>query len=221
MQGSAKRAITLFPKALQGFDVSKPLAIPKDGVVFRQGDRADALFYVISGRIRYSVSRPDGKDAMLFVFGEGDIFGERCFDPRGRRFGTACALTDATLVRIPCKEVQSRLLTDAQLGKFLLDKMLDRAHEYEEVLVLQLLDNTERRLASMLLRLAGFYTSRHKAFRVIEGISQSQLADMVGTTRPRVNGFMTRFRRLGLITYADDRITVNRSLADVVAYRRT
>jgi CRP/FNR family cyclic AMP-dependent transcriptional regulator len=112
--------------------------VKKDETIFHQGDRADALFYLISGRIRYSVSSPSGKDAMLFVFADGDFFGERCLTERGSRFGTACALTEAVIVRLDKKEAHSRLLRDQAFGELLFSKMLERAHEYEEVLVLHI-----------------------------------------------------------------------------------
>jgi CRP-like cAMP-binding protein len=195
-------------ECLDRFRSRQTMAVKRDGIIFKQGEPADALYYLIFGRVRYSVSNPTGVDGMLFVFSEGDVFGERCLNERSKRFGTACALVDSVVMRLESQEVRDRLTEDPAFGKFLLGKMLDRTHEYEEVLLLHLQNNSELRLASVLLRLAGYFSNRNKPLNVIRGISQSQLADLVGTTRPRINVFMNHFRRLGLIAYNEDEIEV-------------
>lgn len=216
MKEAAKRDLEVLPKFLDFFESREIFRVKKDEIIFHQGDQADALFYLIAGRIRYSVNTKDGKDAMLFVFSDGDFFGERCLTERRKRFGTACALTEAVVMRLDKREAQDRLLRDPAFGEFLFSRMLDRAHEYEEVLLLHLVTNSELRLASVLLRLAGYYVAHRLSPDPIRGISQTQLAEMVGTTRPRVNIFMNKFRRLKLIQYNDDEIVVKPGLIKMV-----
>ncbi len=201
------------PKVLQSFSSRKLLNVARNEAVFSQGARADALYYVVSGQIRYSFTSPSGKDAMLSVFSEGDFFGQRCLTPHGRFFGTAFALTDSIVLRLSAEEARTRLREDQHFGALLFANILQRTHEYEEVLTLHLVDNSEQRLASILLRLAHHSNSRDGALKPIFGISQSQLAEMVGTTRSRVNTFMNRFRQQGFVTYSEDEIVVRPELA--------
>lgn len=204
------------PRVFQNFSSRKLLNVAKSEVVFSQGARADSLYYVVSGQIRYSFTSANGKDAIICVFSDGDFFGERCLTNQSRFFATASALIDSVVLRLSCEEARTQLREDSNFGALLFANVLERTHQYEEALALHLVDNSEHRLASILLRLADHHKRRDGSLKPIFGISQSQLAEMVGTTRSRVNTFMNKFRQLGFVTYTEDEIVVRPSLANVL-----
>jgi CRP-like cAMP-binding protein len=204
------------PKIFQSFSSRKLLNVAKNEALFSQGARADALYYVLSGQIRYSFTSANGKDAIIFVFSEGDFLGESSLNPHSRFFATASVLTDSTVLRLSGEEARNRLREDPNFGALLFANVLERTHQYEEALALHVVDNSEHRLASILLRLADHNKVRDGSLKPIVGISQSQLAEMVGTTRSRVNTFMNKFRQLGLVTYTEEEIVVRPNLANIL-----
>jgi CRP/FNR family cyclic AMP-dependent transcriptional regulator len=216
MRSPSPTSKAVLPRVFQDFSSRKLLNVAKNEVVFSQGARADALYFVVSGRIRYSFTSANGKDAIICVFSDGDFFGERCLTSHTRFFGTASALTDSVVLRISCDEARTQLREDSNFGALLFANVLERNHQYEEALALHLVDNSEQRLASILLRLADHRKNRDASLKPIFGISQSQLAEMVGTTRSRVNTFMNKFRQLGFVTYTEDEIVVRPNLANIL-----
>lgn len=185
--------------------------------VFWQGDPAEAVFFLRKGKVKLSVSSDQGKEVIVAVLESAEFFGEGCLAGRNVRLGTATAMTDCSLVRID-KTVIARLLHEQhEFSELFVKHLLSRNIRYEEDLVDQLFNSSEKRLARILLLLAHFgKESRTEA--ILPGISQETLAQMVGTTRSRVSHFMNKFRKLGFIEYSDSRLTVNSSLLTVVLH---
>jgi CRP-like cAMP-binding protein len=182
--------------------------------IFRQGDAADALFLLLRGRVRLSVTAPNGKEATVALLSPEELFGEQCLLERQTRSVSARAGSDTAVTKILAATVTSWLEEDRQLAKFVLERMAARLARYEESLVHHIVSNSERRLARVLLQLARYQGKSTKP-KVIEDVSQELLAEMVGTTRSRINGFMTKFRRLGYVAYSGNRIVVHPSLIRV------
>jgi len=182
--------------------------------VFRQGEAADAIFLIIRGGIRLSVTAPNGKDATVALLGPEEWFGEQCLSERKLRTVSARAVSETEVVKIMAATISPLLEQDGQLAKFLLTRMVARLARYEESLVQHIVSNSERRLARILLQLAK-YEGKSAKPKVIQDVSQELLAEMVGTTRSRVNGFMTKFRRLGYIEYSGNKILVHPLLTKV------
>jgi CRP-like cAMP-binding protein len=192
------------------------LSCRKGDVIFAQGDRADAVYFVRSGRIKLSVVSPRGREGVIAVVGTGAFVGEQCLTPGAApRQATASALTDSTVVCIARDAMRHVLRTDAAFATRFMAYVLDRNTRVEEDLVNQLCNSSEQRLARILLLLADF-TADPGTGRIAPRISQETLAEMVGTTRSRVSFFMNRFRRLGAIEYGDD-IEVRASLLGAIA----
>ncbi|MDA1183068.1 MAG: Crp/Fnr family transcriptional regulator [Acidobacteria bacterium] len=183
--------------------------------VFSQGDPASDVFYLQRGSIKLSVLSPRGKEAIVAVLGEGDFFGEGCLAGQPRRMATASALAASTVLVVEKPEMLEKLRTQPDLAECFLAHMLSRNIRIEEDLIDQLFNSSEKRLARTLLLLArygkGGYPQR------LPKLSQETLAEMVGTTRSRVNVFMNKFRDLGFIDY-NGIITVNSSLLTVVLH---
>lgn len=185
--------------------------------IFWQEDPADAVFYLRKGKVKLSVTSEQGKEAIVAVLGAGEFFGEGCLAGRDLRLGTATAMTDCTLVRID-KAIIARLLHEQHdFSELFVTHLLSRNIRYEEDLVDQLFNSSEKRLARILLLLAHF-GKESKSEAILPGISQETLAQMVGTTRSRVSHFMNKFRKLGFIEYSDSRLTVNSGLLGVVLH---
>jgi CRP-like cAMP-binding protein len=182
--------------------------------IFRQGDVADALFLIIRGRVRLSVTAPNGKEATVTLLGPEELFGEQSLSERRRRSVSARAGSDTEVTRIMAATICSLVEQDRQVAKFILARLAARLDRYEEFLVHHIVSNSERRLARVLLQLAR-YEGKSAKPKVIEDVSQELLAEMVGTTRSRINGFMTKFRRLGYVAYSGNRISVHPSLIRV------
>lgn len=173
------------------------------------------MFYLQRGTIKLSVLSPRGKEAIVAVLGAGDFFGEGCLAGQSKRMATASALTACTVLVIEKPEMLETLRTQPDLAERFLTHMLSRNIRIEEDLIDQLFNSSEKRLARTLLLLArygkGGYPQR------LPKLSQETLAEMVGTTRSRVNFFMNKFRDLGFIDY-NGIITINRSLLTVVLH---
>jgi len=184
-------------------------------VVFSQGDPAADVFYVQLGSIKLSVLSRTGKEAVVAIFSPGDFFGEGCLAGQSRRMATASALSASTVLVIEKSEMLEMLHTEPTLADRFLTHMLARNIRIEEDLIDQLFNSSEKRLARALLLLAR-YGKPDQPLRLPK-ISQETLAEMVGTTRSRVNFFMNKFRELGFIEYNGD-IKVNSSLLTVVLH---
>jgi CRP/FNR family transcriptional regulator, cyclic AMP receptor protein len=184
---------------------------------FSQGDSADSVFYIQSGRIRLSVIARTGKEATVALLGVGDFCGEECIaSAHPVRVASASAITPCSLLRIDKKEMIRALHQEHAFSDIFVAHLLARNARVQEDLVDQLFNSSEKRLARILLLLAHF--GKEKApDTVIPKISQEVLAEMVGTTRARVNFFMNRFRKLGFIEY-NGSIEVHPSLLSVVLH---
>jgi CRP/FNR family transcriptional regulator, cyclic AMP receptor protein len=184
--------------------------------IYRQGDPADTVIYLQSGRVKLSVVSAAGKEAVVGLLGPGDFFGEGCLAGQSVRMGSATAMLPTTVLVVG-KRRMARVLHDQHtLSEKFMKYLLDRTIRIEEDLVDQLFNSSEKRLARTLLLLAR-YGKSDKADRVIPKISQEVLAEMVGTTRSRVNFFMNKFRKLGFIEY-NGVLKVNSSLLSVVLH---
>jgi CRP/FNR family cyclic AMP-dependent transcriptional regulator len=186
-------------------------------LAFSQGDSADSVFYIQSGRIRLSVIARTGKEATVALLGAGEFCGEECIaSSHPVRVASASAITPTVLLKIDRKEMMRALHQEHTLSDIFVSHLLARNARVQEDLVDQLFNSSEKRLARILLLLAQF--GKEKApEKVIPKISQEVLAEMVGTTRARVNFFMNRFRKLGFIEY-NGSIEVHPSLLSVVLH---
>ena len=188
----------------------------KKQVVFVQGDPADAVFYVERGQIKLTVVSEQGKSAIVAMLGRGDFFGEGCLAGQPVRMGTASAMTEVMTVRIE-KEAMIGLLHERSVfAERFMAHLLARNVRFEEDLVDQLFNSTEKRLARVLLLLARF-GKEGATEPMVPKISQEVLAEMVGTTRPRINEFMNKFRKLGFIQY-NGGLHIHSSLLNVLLH---
>jgi CRP/FNR family transcriptional regulator, cyclic AMP receptor protein len=193
---------------------------PKQAI-FLQGEHADAVFYIQEGRARLSVLSAQGKEATVGLFDSGDFLGEGCIAlDQGFRMATATATTDCAVIKIEREEMLRMLHEEQRFSNMFLMYMVKHNNRTEADLVDQLFNLSERRLARALLLLARF-GKEGASEAVIPNVNQGTLADLIGTTRSRVNFFMNRFRRLGFIEYnaADNgRLKVHSSLLSIVLH---
>jgi CRP/FNR family transcriptional regulator, cyclic AMP receptor protein len=192
-------------------------AVPfsKKQTVFAQGNVADAVFYIQEGKVRLTVVSEAGKEATIAILGEGYFFGEGCLTGQPLRVASATAMTDCTLLRIEKKAMMAALHREHALSDMFVAYLLGRNIRYEEDLVDQLFNSSEKRLARVLLLLARFGKEGVPEM-VVPTISQETLAEMVGTTRSRVSFFMNRFRKLGFVDYGEGGLQVHSSLLNIV-----
>jgi CRP/FNR family transcriptional regulator, cyclic AMP receptor protein len=168
--------------------------------IFVQGDPADAVFYIEKGTVKLTVLSDRGKAAVVAMLGRGDFFGEGCLAGQPLRMATASAMTEVSVVRVERQVMIGLLHESSSFSERFMAHLIARNVRFEEDLVDQLFNSSEKRLARVLLLLARF-GKEGKSEPVIANISQEVLAEMVGTTRPRISGFMTKFRKLGFIEY--------------------
>jgi CRP/FNR family transcriptional regulator, cyclic AMP receptor protein len=185
-------------------------------VIFAQGDPADAVFYVQNGRVKLTVVSKQGKEAIVALLGADEFFGEGCLAGQPLHMSTATATEDTTVLRIRKKAMVRLLHTSPRFSELFTAHLLSRNIRYEEDLVDQLFNSSEKRLARILLLLAHF-GKEGKQEPVIPRISQETLAGMVGTTRSRVSHFMNKFRNLGFIDY-NGGLLVHSSLLNIVLH---
>ena len=164
-------------------------------VIFPQGKQADAVYYIQKGRVKLSVVSQEGKEAIIGVLGADDFFGEGCIAGQPLRMATATAIADCALLRIEKQAIMRALHEGHRFSEFFVAHLLSRNIRYEEDLVDQLFNSSEKRLARILLLLAHF-GKESKPEQVVPQISQETLAQMVGTTRSRVSHFMNKFGSL-------------------------
>jgi CRP-like cAMP-binding protein len=185
-------------------------------VIFAQGDPADAVYYIQTGHVKLTVVSKQGKEAIVALLGPDEFFGEGCLAGQPMRMSTATATEDATILRLQKKSMVRLLHTDPQFSELFTAYLLSRNIRYEEDLVDQLFNSSEKRLARVLLLLAHFGKDGRKE-TVLPKISQETLAGMIGTTRARVSHFMNKFRRLGFIDY-NGSMQIHSSLLNIVLY---
>jgi len=216
------------PKAIRAFDVEKFLASASPArrvvkyrqgeVVFAQGDPCEHVWYIQSGGIKLSVLSKTGREAVVAMLGPGDFFGEGCLAGQEVRMGSATAVTPSAILRIDKGHMAQLLHKQHAMSDRFISHILTRNIRIEEDLIDQLFNSSEKRLARTLLLLAR-YGKQAKPTRVVPQISQETLAEMVGTTRSRVNFFLNKFRKLGFIEYEGERpIRINNSLLSVVLH---
>jgi CRP/FNR family cyclic AMP-dependent transcriptional regulator len=184
--------------------------------IFTQGDPTDAVFYIQTGKVRLTVVSNNGKEATIGIIGEGKFFGEGALAGQPLRMGSAAAMTDCAVLRIDKKAMMQALHREHELSDLFVAYLLARNIRYEEDLVDQLFNSSEKRLARTLLLLAHF-GKEGTPETVVPKISQETLAEMIGTTRARVSFFMNRFRKLGFIHY-NGGLQVHSSLLNVVLH---
>jgi CRP/FNR family transcriptional regulator, cyclic AMP receptor protein len=196
----------------------KVVVVPGKQTIFTQGDGADAVFYIQKGKVRLTVVSKVGKEATIGILNENNFFGEGALAGQVVRMGSAAAMTDCELLRIDKKAMMDALHREHSFSDMFVAYLLARNIRYEEDLVDQLFNSSEKRLARVLLLLAHFGKEGIPE-TVVPKISQETLAEMVGTTRSRVSFFMNRFRKLGFIHYAggvEGALQVHSSLLNVV-----
>jgi CRP/FNR family cyclic AMP-dependent transcriptional regulator len=195
----------------------KVVPTPKKQTIFTQGDAADAVFYIQSGKVKLTVVSNNGKEATIGVLSEKDFFGEGCLAGQPLRMAAATAMTDCELLRIEKKAMMAVLHREHALSDMFVAYLLTRNIRYEEDLVDHLFNSSEKRLARILLLLAHF-GKEGAPETVIPKISQETLAEMVGTTRSRVSHFMNNFRKLGFVDYDESGLQVHSSLLNIVLH---
>ena len=185
--------------------------------IFGQGQPADSVFYLQRGKVRLSVTSEQGKEAIVAILGAGEFFGEGCLAGQPLRISTATAMTDCTLTRVE-KTLMARVLHEQhRVSELFVTHLLSRNMRYEEDLVDQLFNSSEKRLARILLLLSHF-GKESRAEPVLPRINQENLAQMVGTTRSRVSHFMNKFKKLGFVDYNGGGLTVHSGLLSVVLH---
>lgn len=198
----------------------KNLVVARKKRIFTQGDAADAVFYIQKGKVRLTVVSKTGKEATIGILSEENFFGEGSLAGQALRMGSAAAVTDCQILRIEKKAMIDALHHEHALSDMFVAYLLARNIRYEEDLVDQLFNSSEKRLARVLLMLAHF-GKEGVPETVVPKISQETLAEMVGTTRSRVSFFMNRFRKMGFIDYAggvEGGLQVHSSLLNVVLH---
>jgi CRP/FNR family cyclic AMP-dependent transcriptional regulator len=190
--------------------------VDSEVVLFAQGDPADSVFYLQSGKIKLTVVSKQGKEAVIAILKDGDFLGEGCLTGQPVRFSTATALSGCSIVKLEKALVVRLLHEDPAFAELFVTHLLSRNAKIEEDLVDHLFNSSEKRLARVLLLLANF-GKEGKPELVIPKISQETLASIVGTTRSRVSFFMNRFRKLGFIEY-NGSLKVHSSLLNVILH---
>src|ERR1700730_13111527 len=224
---SRHRRCVMATKSRPSFDPKSFLAVVgegrsigeyrKDQIVMSQGDPADAVFYIESGKVKLTVVSEQGKEAVVAILETNDFFGEGCLAGQAQRIETAETMTDSVILR-PEKAASVRVIRqEPAFAGIFIAHLLARAIRVEADLVDQLFNSSEKRLARLLLLLANF-GKEDKPEPILAKISQETLADMIGTTRSRVSFFMNKFRKLGFIDYngGNGGIEVHSSLLNVV-----
>ena len=216
MPKKAEEASTFDPQEFlatvnRGHSVSD---LRREEMVFRQSAPADAVFYIQKGKIKIVVASKQGKEAVVGILGPGEFFGEGCLIGQPLRLATAKAMTDSQVVRVSKAEMLRVLHAEPTFAELFMTHLLTRNTRVEEDLVDQLFNSSEKRLARTLLLLANFGKEGGPQ-PITTPISQETLAEIIGTTRPRVSHFMNKFRKLGFINY-NGHLEVHSSLLSVL-----
>lgn len=190
----------------------------KNEIIFNQGDVADSVFYIQSGKIKLTVVSEQGKEAIVGILGPEQFLGEGCLNGHPLRIATTTALEDCVITSIAKEAMLATLHNEPIFSEMFMAYLLTRNSRIEEDLIDQLFNSSEKRLARVLLLLANF--GKDGAPQPIQpNISQATLAEMIGTTRSRVSFFMNKFRKLGFISY-NRTIEVNSSLLNAILYEK-
>ena len=223
-RGTEGRDVTIKPR--RSFNLQSFLAKVGEGtsigtyrtdqIVFSQGDHADAVFYIESGKVKLTVVSEQGKEAVVALLGTNEFFGEGCLAGQTRRIATVTTMTESVIVRLEKEAIVRVIHQEPAFSEMFIAHLLSRAIRVEADLVDQLFNSSEKRLARLLLLLANF-GKEEKPEPILAKISQETLAEMIGTTRSRVSFFMNKFRKLGLIEY-NGHIEVRSSLLNVVLH---
>jgi CRP/FNR family cyclic AMP-dependent transcriptional regulator len=188
----------------------------KKSTIFSQGDKTDGLFFIQHGKVRIIVVSEGGKEATLGILGDGDFFGEAGLAGQLVQMSSAVAMTHCLLLRVEKRTMVDAMKQESKLSALFVNCLLKRNIRYQDDLVDQLFNSSEKRLARVLLLMAQF-GKEGVSERLVPRLSQETLAEMVGTTRSRVNFFMNRFRKLGFIHYdIGNQLQVHSSLLSVV-----
>jgi CRP-like cAMP-binding protein len=187
---------------------------PKKRIIFAQGDAADSVHYIQSGKVKIIVVSPGGKEAVVGILGADEFFGEGCLIGQPKRLATAMAMTECVTMQVEKTAILQVLKDETAFSQMFVSHILARNARIEEDLVDQLFNSTEKRLARVLLLMANF-GKEGRPEPVVAKISQETLAEMIGTTRSRVSHFMNKFRDLGFISY-NGHLEVHSSLLGVV-----
>jgi CRP/FNR family transcriptional regulator, cyclic AMP receptor protein len=188
----------------------------KNQIIYTQGEAADSVFYIQSGKVKKTVVSERGKEAVVALLATGDFFGEGCLTGEALRLATVSAMTECVIVRLSKADITRVIHEEPAFAELFIRHLLARTLRVEEDLIDQLFNSSEKRLARTLLLLANF-GKEGRPEPIIAKISQETLAEMIGTTRARVSFFMNKFRQLGLIDY-NGHIEVHRSLLNVVLH---
>jgi CRP/FNR family transcriptional regulator, cyclic AMP receptor protein len=190
------------------------LNFTKGRVIFTQGDAANNVFYIQSGKVKMTVVSERGKEAVVGILEAGQFFGEGCLNGHSVRIATAKALEPCVITSIAKKTMLAALNKQPKFSELFMAYLLTRNTRIEEDLIDQLFNSSEKRLARLLLLLANF-GKEGKPTPIETSINQETLAEMIGTTRSRVSFFLNKFRKLGLISY-NGKLVVHRSLLNAV-----
>jgi CRP/FNR family cyclic AMP-dependent transcriptional regulator len=187
--------------------------------VYAQGDPATSVLYIQNGSVKVTVVNEAGKEAVVAILGRGDFLGEGCLAGQPLRVNTATTITSSTILVIQKQEMIRVLHAERTLSERFIKHMLSRNIQVEEDLIDQLFNSSEKRLARTLLLLA-HYGKQDKPEKMVPDVSQEMLAEMIGTTRSRVNFFMNKFRKRGFIEYGGKQrgLRINKALLDVVLH---
>ncbi len=215
-KGKTKPAFDLKLFLAKGHDGQTVAEFAENGVIFTQGDAADAIFYIHKGKVKITVLSKQGKEAVVAILGPGDFFGEGCLAGQSVRMATSIALSACSVMRVDKIKAIETLHDQPEFSETFIAHLLSRNIRIEEDLVDHLFNSSEKRLARVLLLLANF-GKEDAPQTVIPKISQETLAEIVGTTRSRVNFFMNRFRKLGFIHY-NGGLQIHSSLLNVVLH---
>lgn len=188
----------------------------KDATIVSQGDPCDSIFFIRSGTCKVTVVSTTGKEAVVALHEKGAFFGEGCLNGQVRQLSTVKAMTDCEIMRFDKATMAQTLRDEPEFAEFFVSYLLTRNSRVEADLIDQLFNSSEKRLARMLLLMANF-GKEGKPETVLAKVSQETLAEMIGTTRARVNFFMNKFRKLGFIEYNGD-LLVHNSLLNVVLH---
>ena len=214
---SAKRQFD--PQAfLAKFGTGKTIQKYRKGrIIYAQGEEADKIFYIQSGKVKVTVVSEQGKEAVVGILESTQFFGEGCLNGQAVRVGTARAIEECLITSITRKAMLAALRRQPKFAELFVTYLVTRSNRIEEDLIDQLFNSSEKRLARLLL-LANF-GKNGKPTPVDASINQATLAEMIGTTRSRVSFFLNKFRKLGLISY-NGKIEVHRSLLNAVLFEK-
>ncbi|WP_429041468.1 Crp/Fnr family transcriptional regulator [Bradyrhizobium elkanii] len=190
----------------------------KGRIIYAQGEEADKVFYIQSGKVKVTVVSEQGKEAVVGILDTAQFFGEGCLNGQAVRIGTARAMEECVLTSITRKAMLTTLRKEPRFSELFVTYLVTRSNRIEEDLIDQLFNSSEKRLARLLLLLSNF-GKNGKPTPIAASINQATLAEMIGTTRPRVSFFLNKFRKLGLISY-NGKIEVHRSLLNAVLYEK-